>query len=858
MKKWLVLFLLFFPLHQSLQAQQGAQRVSLAEVFQQLKDQKNIDISHDPELIKGFSVSDIDLQTDITTIFRALSAQVPFEFEIVEDNYGVVRTRPVTLSIKVVEQNSGESIPGVYVKKNGQYAQKVSDPTGIIEINLEWQKEDVLTFEFLGYAPQDIRIVDLLRSPDKVVALKEGTTLLNELVIESYIGNGISAFQRNHSLNIKTEDLGVLPGDTNKDLLVSLRALPGISTVTGRAGELRVRGGTPDQTLVLFDNIPIYHKGYYYGTISPFSTDIVDEVKVYRSGFTPRLGGRVGGAIEINSAREVPKEVKAGLGTSSVFGSGYLKLPIIKDKLGVTLSARSSYNFNWQAPIEKEFEEMVVVGSVFDFQSENPGVTLDPLDFKFRDINGNIIFQPNKDHQLMFNFLSIDNDNEIDLTDTNRRIDQEIRSILDNRGTNFTWKGTFGNWSNELFITNAEYQYSITDDERRLNGRPSLSRTWDNVLNTTKLGNIFRYQQPSNGITYSAGYELTQLRARFDQTAARFRGMMMPPMRTSSGTDQKGTIHSVFGNFYVPEWNNFMLDLGLRANFYGRPDFANLEPRLFVNYSVNDQLTLKSSAGIYSQYLTRNLFFELGDLPIEKLVWELVVSREGVITSEQYLIGASYQAKEWLFDVDAYYKQVAGVTTNAGNSPQTGLPRKLIGDLYSKGVDFLIRRKIGNLNLWVNYTLAQVDLRFPRLKTEDFPANYDQRHNVNLTATYQKGPWRASLGWLYASGIPDYTNDDFFPATIGFDEELPPPTPVGDIPRFGAIHQLDGSVAYVHQPDNKKVKFTVGLSVLNIYDRENVLETLGLNQSGPGQQNNTIVNRATIGFAPDLMLRIEW
>ncbi|MEL7147723.1 MAG: TonB-dependent receptor plug domain-containing protein, partial [Bacteroidota bacterium] len=661
---------------------------------------------------------------------------------------------------------------------------------------------------------------------------------------------------RNHSLNIKTEDLGILPGDNNKDLLVSLRALPGISTVTGRAGELRVRGGTPDQTLVLFDNIPIYHKGYYYGTISPFSTDIVDEVKVYRSGFNPRLGGRVGGAIEINSTKKVPEKVTAGLGTSSVFGNGYLKLPIVEDKLGLTVSARTSYDLGFQVPIEKEFEEMVVVGSVFDFQSRNDGVTLDPLDFTFRDVNGNLIYQLNEKHRFNFNFLSIDNENAIDLTDENRRFTEDIRSILDNRGVNFSWNGSFGNWANEFFITRAAYQYAIEDDKTRLDDRPMQNQTWDNRLNTTKLGNILKYRKPDNGGEYSFGYELTQLRARFDRTNTVFR--RMGPTTTREGSNQKGTIHSVFGNYYLPEWNNFMFDIGLRANLYNRSDFANLEPRLFVNYSVNDRWTLKSSAGYYSQYLTRNIFFELGDLPIEKLVWELVVSREGVITSEQYLTGATYQAKDWVFDIDIYYKHVAGVTTNSGfeASPDSGA-RKLVGDLFSKGVDFLIRRKLGAFNLWANYTLAKVDLRFPRLKTENFPANYDQRHNINLTTTYQKGPWRASLGWIFASGIPDYRGDDFFPTTIGADDQPGPPTTVGDLPRFDPVHQLDGSVAYVYQPDSKKLKFTLGLSILNLYDRENVLETLISTGAGPGQGANN-VNRSTIGFAPDIMLKIEW
>ena len=865
MHKWIIsVFLLFAMTSLTVVAQENDKPLSLTEVLQLLKTQKNLDISHDPEVIEGFYVEKVDLDADIESIFQSLSSQLPFAFEQVEDQYAVLTTKPVSIDVKVADQLSQEAIPGVYVKKNGQYAQKVSDPGGIISLSLEWQKSDTLSFEFLGYATMQIAVIDLLRSTEKTIFLTEGTTLLNEMVIESYLGNGISAIQRNHSLNIKTEDLGILPGDTNKDLLVSFRTLPGISTVTGRAGELRVRGGTPDQTLVLFDNIPIYHKGYYYGTISPFSTDIVDEVKVYRSGFTPRLGGRVGGAIEINSAREVPKEVNAGLGTSSVFGSGYLKLPVVSDKLGITLSARSSYNFNYTPPIEREFEEMVVVASVFDQMSEAPGVDLSPIEFEFRDINGNVIFQPSESQKIVFNFLSIDNDNLLTLTNNQMRFNQEVASILDNNGTNLSWKGQFGDWENEAFLTTSRYQYKINDEERSFRGSLRSRRSWNNVLTNTKLGNTLSYRPASRNAEFSVGYELTRLKSEYEQSTTHIMrnpgGPMNPggtPMTTTTINNQEGTIHSVFGNYYQPDWHNFMFDLGFRANFYGDVDFSNIEPRLFVNYRINDQLTLKSSAGKYSQYLTRNIFFELGDLPIEKLIWELVVSREGVISSRQFLLGASYQAKNWIFDIDAYYKNVNGMTTNAGTLPNENNPRKIVGDLFSRGIDLLIRRSIGPFNIWTNYTLAQVQLDFPRQKTEYFPANYDQRHNFNITAAYQRGPLRASLGWLYASGIPDYTDDDFFPSTMGVDGELPPPTPVGDIPRFGAVHQLDASVAYVHQPNNNRFKFTVGLSVLNLYNRENILETQILTPDGP-EAREIAFNRSTIGFAPDIMLRLEW
>ena len=121
-------------------------------------------------------------------------------------------------------------------------------------------------------------------------------------------------------------------------------------------------------------------------------------------------------------------------------------------------------------------------------------------------------------------------------------------------------------------------------------------------------------------------------------------------------TEQQATVHSVFGNYYIPDLKNFMFDLGLRTNYYTGNESLRLEPRLFINYNLNDHITLKTSAGLYSQFIARNVFFDYSDLALDKLVWQLVTNKEDeIIKSGQFLAGLSYQSGNWLFDFDAYY-----------------------------------------------------------------------------------------------------------------------------------------------------------------------------------------------------------
>lgn len=837
-------------------AQNERNQLSLTAYLKNLQEVKNITFSYDAELLEGFKINKIDTNLSIESILKAMGDQLPFSFSLLKDSYVTIQSKQISLSLQIKDELSDGPVPGVYVKKNDQYTEKISDANGYITLQMDWRKGDTLSFEFLGYQKQKVLIKTLLLSGNKIIYLKEGTTVLNELVISGYLGAGIDAHQRNHSLNIKTDDLGILPGDNNKDLLVSLRALPGISTVTGRAGDLRIRGGTPDQTLLLYNNIPIYHKGYYYGTISPFSTDIVDDVKVYRSGFTPRLGGRVGGAIEINTDNSVPEKVVGGIATSSVFASGHIKAPIVKDKLGVSLSVRSSHPFDYLSPIEKEYEIMVIAASPLEVRSGLTNVSRDPVSFDFRDISSVLSWTPNEKDELTLNFLSISNENRTLLVDNNIQVDVDNQTSLVNNGLNFQWNRKWGQWESSFFFTSALYDYQVNNREFEINtDQVTKFDNQGNKLNTLKIGSIFSKKMAQNYHELTLGYEATRLRSslnleQFGRRAAPMRGPRSIP-------NQLATVHSIFGNYYVPDFNNFMFDLGLRTNYYTGNESLRLEPRLFVNYNLSDKITFKTSAGFYSQFIARNIFFDYSDLALEKLVWQLVVNREDeIIKSSQFLAGMSYQSDNWLFDFDAYYKRVDNITANGPIIAGPNVPGKLIGMINSRGMDFLIKRKIRNLNIWANYTLSKVDFDFRALKTDEFPANYDQRHLFNISAIYQQNQFRASLGWLFGSGVPNYLGDTFFPTTSPNRDPLPPPSRVGEIRRFDATHQLDASFAYEFLSKNKKMRFTSGISFLNIYNRENLLETVNITIGRPAERIPS--NRYTIGFAPDIMLKIEW
>ena len=302
---------------------------TLQNSLQLLEEKHEVIFSYNPELVAVFKpLKNVD-DGDLKSVIGQLNTKYPFKFEQIDARNIIVSNKPISLDLTVIDEKNKEPVPSVYVKLNDHYLQTVSDVEGQLTISFEWSSEDTLSFEFVGYETYQMSVLDFLANElSPIISLTNSTLLLDELVIESYLGDGINANQQNHSIQIKNGDLGILPGDVDKDVLTSLKSLPGIHSVTGRAGELRVRGGTPDHTLILYNDIPIFHKGYYYGTVSPFSTDIVENIAVYRSGYSANLGGRVGGAVILENSNEVPDSLNLGIATNSYFASAYLKTPI--------------------------------------------------------------------------------------------------------------------------------------------------------------------------------------------------------------------------------------------------------------------------------------------------------------------------------------------------------------------------------------------------------------------------------------------------------------------------------------------------------------------------------------------------
>src|SRR5690606_5003099 len=164
---------------------------------------------------------------------------------------------------------------------------------------------DSLEIQYVGYKSRKIRVGELEGPPCNTLLLQPETQILNEVILTAYLTPGVLK-NSDGSFTMVEEDLGMLPGQVEPDVLQGIQMVPGISSPDESASGIQIRGGSPDQNLILFDGIRMYNTGHFFGMISAFNPYVIESARIYKGGARPEYGDRVSGVIDLSSAEQVP------------------------------------------------------------------------------------------------------------------------------------------------------------------------------------------------------------------------------------------------------------------------------------------------------------------------------------------------------------------------------------------------------------------------------------------------------------------------------------------------------------------------------------------------------------------------
>lgn len=822
---------------------------SFFEAIKSYEESLGVTFSFDAELLKLADTKATFSTNDLEQFKSEVEQAFPLEIVKIDEEYYTIS--PV---LRMYKLSAMDSLDGVPITESFGLQIIVNDapvPTKfedrVWQFSYKVHPADQMSVFSQGYKTVSISVKDLFNQTSIEISLGLPTKRLNTVVVEDYLTKGINLMPSRQQIQIDVNDLPLLPGETDGDIFASVAALPGISNPDGRAGNLLIRGSETDQTLILFDNIPIYHRGHYYGTISPYNPKIIDDVEVYRSGFHPRLGDRVGGAIVINSDAAQDAS-KFGVGANTLFGMGYGKFKL-SDKWSGTLSIRNSYPREYKSPKLEEISESVFAATSLIGPN---GILTKRVQVGFSDYNVKLKYH--LDEQNSFELSGIYTFSDINFMpiappDLPQRANQ---NRYENLGANLSWKSILTNgWTSVLNTTYSKYDFEFTIKTLAPGVLPYES---DNGIKDFNIVQEFTKKNKYSNLEFGLDY-------KWQEVSTNYLNELPDSTVYALNESTSSTTIAPYANFEYYGLKRWYVQFGFRSNYYSALKDFSVLPRILVNYDLSDKSTLKSSFGRYNQYLSqvKNLEYSAGGFDNE--LWTLADNESGfIITGSQAMLGAVTNVNNWIFDIEGFYKTANDITIyeNRRLHPDNDFYTM---DQETYGLDVLLKKQLSEFtSIWTGYSYHDSKITIDTTDQVSYKSKYVQPHVWYVGGAYKKNRWKVSAGWRYASGLNAQSLDIAYAESIFLAGPSgppppgpPPPNPFADLPeRYPSVHSLDVSASYkIPQSENRKWSASFGLSIINALNQENLTDRVFRSRQG-------FVDRNAIGFAPNLMVILEW
>jgi len=545
-----------------------------------------------------------------------------------------------------------------------------------------------------------------------------------------------------------------LPKLGETDAFRSMQLLPGIHIGnTGSAG-LYVRGGTPDQNLILLDGIPIYQTDHYYGFFSAINSDAVKDIQIYKGGFPAKYGGRTSSVIEITGKQGSTKYKRLNV-SANLLTAGFTYEQPLLGRGSLFLAYRGSYS---------HYYKTFLYHHIYDFLTNEGGSenstaisisdsTYTP-NLSFSDFNGKITLMPTNKDVLSFSYFSgkdeISRMYEFPDSSSINKIEDGIK--WNNIGASINWSHIWtGMTYSSLLLSSSlynsysfsEWVYSLPIDPIELMDDNQIKDITIQLNNTSKLNSRH---------TLEFGFLYKRYLTKFlpDNQIDKF---LIPEM---------GILSSIYFQDQLNIGKIFETTIGLRISNYSLTNDHYIEPRASFTYTFTDWFTLKGSAGQYTQFLHRfSNNFTIGG---KKFAWIQSNEQLKPISSRQFNIGFQHENDYWTASVSTYQHkynnlldfsrlvkpiQTYGALDNG--SEKDNLP---IGSGNSKGLELFLHKKSGPLHGWLSYTFGRIEHSFPDLNSgKSFLADHDRTHEFKAVAITSPGDWDITLSWIFSSGM---------------------------------------------------------------------------------------------------------
>lgn len=776
----------------------------------------------------------------------------------------------ITISGVVKDKESGETLPFANVFIKDTNIGTTTNGDGFFTLFNVPSENSIIQVQYLGYEVETLTLTKEIVKDKITILLAPDFNKLDEVVINTDSRQQIIKMNENVSqISLSPKRLASIPNLGEKDIFRALQLLPGVSGTNESSAGLYVRGGTPDQNLVLLDGFTVYHVDHFYGFFSAFNSDAIKDIQLFKGGFPAEYGGRISSVMDLTGKRGNINKVSFSGGLSLVSANATLEIPI-GEKANLLLAGRRSYT---------DIIRSGLYNNIFDLYNDNNqsnGTRFPNFNnfqqnqtqpsFYFYDLNTKFSYNPSDKDIISISMYngednldsSRKNNNTFGSnTDGERSITTDIKDLLNwgNWGSSIRWARQ---WNDKLY-TNIVGAYSnYFSNRNRVNDvtiqLPDTTNNFktglveDNNLKDYTLRLHSEYKINSKH-SLEFGGQITKNDVDYNYTFN----------DTITVIDQKdeGVLNTVYLQDKWSPSEKLNIVGGIRATHFDVTDEFYYEPRFSLSYQLNDKLKLKGAWGRYYQFVNRIVREDVTQGSRD--FWLLADEENSPISfSEHLIIGSSYEIDDWLFDIEYFEKEMTGLTefslrfqSALGADPNDQLFFEGTG--ISRGVDFLIQKMVGKYTGWMGYTLSEVVHTFPGLSDKPFYSLNDQRHEFKLVNVLKAGRWDLGATWVYGSGKPYTAPNGIYTITL-LDGTKTEYVSVGDKngPRHAPYHRLD--LSFTYKFDIGSGKGSMGLSLFNFYNRSNTwykeFEVVN------GQVIETNINY--IGFTPSLFFNVSF
>ncbi|MBN2008309.1 TonB-dependent receptor [candidate division KSB1 bacterium] len=749
----------------------------------------------------------------------------------------------VTINGYVHDAETAQSLPCANISVPGTLRGTMSDESGFFALNtLPTDSSDVYV-QYIGYQPQTIPVENI--QPEDTVRVSMQPHVLDGESIQ------VQANKFSQPLIINAPDkqefelkqFDFIPTAARGDLNQTLQALPSVAAAPPTLDGLYIQGGTPEQNLVLFDGIPLYHTEHLGGFLSSLNPAAIKNVTIYKAGFPAQFGDRASSVIELDGQQAEQEKVGVGIYADLLHSYGYISAPI-SPQLKFYVSGQASY-FRPNAVSLPFIGERKTYNKIRNFIMDTPQRLWmkQYTNQSFSDLTGRIDFEPDQTNHISFTLFK---------TEDRMEYNQEYwlsynnvlrHELIQNTGMGLTWMYSFSDrliMRNSFSLSQLKNIYDVVQGVYHLDGDVYGIAYRRFNLNDYRLYGAIEYQ-PTHWYQFTAGYEIGSIKLRNLISSTNEPLPINNTLFRNTDIVQSARQNILFlENKFL--WKNIgSLTFGIRSSPYNVSNesfdktFTRYDP--ITSYNLTAYLLPRVSIDLNLPYRATT-FFRYGRyyqlfqrIPVENMyqglgtVWLLSPRENGSSVAGHWSVGLQIPVSSMRIQASGYFKRLNKFTyvhprLDTGNS--TGFMDYLTtGSSEASGIECALQYSFKKFDLLLNYQYNRSIWKFPNMNNAlPFYADHDRTHEIKSTISYRLGPVQLGLSSYFSTGTP-YT-----PVIGDYAISLPSGSEKHYLQfghlnskRFPAFKRTD--LMLKSSKSTKWFTMDYGFSILNLFDNNN-------------------------------------